>query len=90
MNDTTAQATVADRSQEFVPVEGSQETSSAGGLLVAAYIVMWVLVFGFIWLTSRRLRGMTGRIEVLETALRQADSAATAVPSPDKATVQVP
>ncbi len=90
MNDTTAQATVADRSQEFVPVEGSQETSSAGGLLVAAYALMWVLVFGFIWLTSRRLRGMTSRIEELETALRQADSDASAQAAPGKAAIQAP
>jgi CcmD family protein len=76
MNDTT-QATVADRSQEFLPVEGSQETSSAGGLLVAAYAIMWVLVFAFIWLTSRRLHGMNGRISQLESALRHADTKAT-------------
>lgn len=76
MNDTKAQVTVADRSQEFVPVEGSQETSSAAGLLVAAYALMWLLVFAFIWLTSKRLKNMSGRIEELESALRQADGIA--------------
>lgn len=76
MNDSTTQATVADRSQEFVPVEGSQETASAGGLLVAAYVLMWLAVFVFIWLSGKRLKNMSSRITDLETALKKADQAA--------------
>lgn len=90
MNQAKAQVTVADRSQEFVPVEGSQETSSAGGLLVAAYALMWVLVFAFIWLTSKRLKNMSGRIEELESALRQADSASGESAMSQAASPQIP
>lgn len=67
--------TVADRSTEFVPVQGAEETSSAAGLLTAAYILMWGAVFAFIWLTSRRLASMHGKVDELDRALKKADAA---------------
>jgi len=73
MNQNNTQTTVADRSTEFLPVEDSKETSSAAGLLTAAYIVMWMTVFVFVWLTSRRLGGMQSRLDDLEAALKKAD-----------------
>jgi CcmD family protein len=75
MNQEQESATVADRSTEFVAVEGGQDTSSAGGLLTAAYVVMWLAIFGFVWLTSRRLSQMQRRVEELEGALKKADDA---------------
>jgi hypothetical protein len=68
-------ATVSDRSTEFVPVKGSEETSSAAGLLTAAYILMWGAVFAFIWLTSRRLGSMQVQVDELDAALKKADAA---------------
>ena len=64
-----AQMTVQDRSTEFVPVQGGGETTSAAGLLVAAYIMMWLCVFVFVWLTAVRLRTLGARVAELEGAL---------------------
>ncbi len=78
MNQKTAdatQTTTADRSTEFVAVQGGEETSSAAGLLTAAYIMMWMLVFAFVWLTSRKLQGVQSRLSELESALKRADDA---------------
>lgn len=74
MTQDNAQMKVEERATEFVPVQGGGETSSAAGLLTAAYIIMWLAVFVFVWLTSKRLKGVQGRVEELETALARADS----------------
>lgn len=66
--------TVEGRSTEFVPVTGGQETTSAEALLLSAYIIMWALVFGFVWLSVRRQRGIAARLDDVERALRRADS----------------
>jgi CcmD family protein len=65
----TEKLTVEDRRAEFVPVTGSRESTSAEALLVAAYAIMWALVFAFIWLTARRQRGLSERLTRLEAAL---------------------
>lgn len=75
MNEQNTEQTVSDRSSEFVAVEGGQETASAGGLLVAAYILMWVAVFAFVWMTKKRLGGISSRLSDLELALKKADEA---------------
>jgi len=65
-------ATLADpssRSTEFVPVEGGNDTTSAAGLLIAAYILMWSLVLGFLFLSWRRQGRVETRISELEKAL---------------------
>lgn len=59
---------------EFVAVEGGAETTSAGGLLLAAYILMWLFVFVFVWLSSRRLQSLKKRLNVVEQALKKADA----------------
>ena len=61
-----------ERSQQFVAVEGGPETTSASTLLVAAYGVMWVLLFGFVASSIRRQRRLEQRIADLEGALRTA------------------
>lgn len=78
MTQTQESKTVADRSTEFVAVQGGEETTSAAGLLTAAYAVMWLAVFGFVFLTSRRLKHMQGRVDEIESALRKADAASRA------------
>ncbi len=65
----------ADRSAEFVPVTGGGESASAGGLLISAYILMWFFVFGLIWLSIKKLSGLTGRVDELEKKLAAHDSA---------------
>lgn len=78
MAQTKAEMTVADRSAEFQPVQGGTETSSAGGLLTAAYILMWLVVFAFVWLTARRVKSLDQRLNDLDLALKKADAASSA------------
>jgi len=62
--------TVEDRSQEFRPVTGgSTETSSAEGLLITAYVLMWVILMAFLFLTFRRQAAVNKRLSELERAL---------------------
>ena len=65
--------TVEERSTEFVAVQGGAETTSASSLLVAAYIIMWALVFAFVWLSSRKQRTLDARLSELEAALRRVE-----------------
>jgi len=57
------------RSMEFQPVQGGQETTSAEALLVAAYLVMWVLVFGFLAMSWRRQGRLEARVGDLERTI---------------------
>jgi CcmD family protein len=61
------------RSTEFVPVQGDHDTTSAGSLLVAAYIVMWALLLAFIFLSWRRQLALESRVGDLERAIGDAD-----------------
>jgi hypothetical protein len=61
------------RAQEFVPVEGGTETTSAEAMLVTAYLVMWAILLGFLLLSWRRQRAMDARIDELERALTRSD-----------------
>lgn len=65
-----AAPTVESRSQEFKPVTGaSTESSSAEGLLIAAYIMMWAILMGFLFATFRRQFAVNKRLDELERAL---------------------
>lgn len=57
------------RSTEFVAVQGGGETTSAATLLVTAYIVMWALLLGFVFLSWRRQGRVETRISELEKAI---------------------
>ncbi len=72
---TPAPATTvqSQRSTEFVPVQGGQDTTSAGSLLVAAYIVMWALLLAFIFLSWRRQLALESRVGDLEKAIGDAE-----------------
>jgi hypothetical protein len=63
------------RSQQFVPVEGGGETTSAEALLVAAYLVMWALLLGFVGLGWRRQGRVETRLGELEKAVGRAGGA---------------
>ena len=65
----TQQGSPADRSQEFVAVTGGQDTTSAETLLVVAYAGMWLAIFGFVWLTKKKQKGLSERLDSLEKAL---------------------
>lgn len=70
MKHTTASQIAPDnRSTEFVAVEGGGETTSASSLLVSAYIVMWALLLGFLFLTWRRQQRIEARLAELDRAL---------------------
>ncbi len=68
-------ATPDDRAQEFVPVKGGTDTTSAGTLLVAAYLVMWAILIGFLLMSWRRGQRLAVRIDDLEKTLDRADKA---------------
>ncbi|MBI5533749.1 MAG: CcmD family protein [Deltaproteobacteria bacterium] len=67
----TTQASPDDRASGFSAVEGGPETRSGTVLLVEAYAAIWLILFGFIWLTFRKQRALNARIDDLETALRK-------------------
>lgn len=73
---TEAAPTALDRRTEFVPVTGSSETTSAEALLLAAYLLMWALVFGFVWLTMKRQAKLDRRLKDVEAELSRLDAAA--------------
>ena len=57
------------RSTEFVAVQGGGDTTSAATLLVTAYLVMWALLLGFVYLSWRRQGRVETRISELEKAI---------------------
>lgn len=62
--------TAEERSQEFRPVTGgATETSSAEGLLITAYVLMWAILMAFLFLTFRRQAAVDKRLSELERAL---------------------
>ena len=71
-----APATVESRSQEFRPVSGgTTDTSSAGALLVTAYVLMWAILMAFLFMTFRRQAAVDKRLAELERALpKRSDS----------------
>jgi CcmD family protein len=70
MQASPAPVTVESRSQEFRPVSGgSTDTSSAGALLITAYVLMWVILMAFLFMTFRRQAAVDKRLGELERAL---------------------
>lgn len=58
-----------DRAQAFKAVEGGQEMQSGERLLVIAYMVIWVLILGFVAFSFRKQSRLDARIVALESAL---------------------
>jgi CcmD family protein len=62
--------TAEDRSQEFKAVTGGNTgTSSAEALLITAYVLMWAILMGFLFVTFRRQAAVDKRLSDLERAL---------------------
>lgn len=66
--------TAEERSTQFVPVQGGTETTSAEALLVAAYLLMWALLIGFVYLSWRRQKALESRVDGLEAAITKASA----------------
>lgn len=64
--DSNQPATQQPSLDEFRPTEGGGESSNDGGLLVAAYVLFWLLVFVFIALTWNKQRALDRRLAKLE------------------------
>lgn len=65
-----ATPSVEDRSQDFKPVTGGpSDTTSAEAVLVAAYVLMWAILMGFLLMTFRRQAAVDKRLGELERAL---------------------
>jgi hypothetical protein len=67
-------AAPSERSTEFVAAQGGEETSSAEALLVAAYLVMWAILFGFLLVGWRRQQRVDQRVAELEKALTKVEN----------------
>ena len=55
---------------EFVAVRGGGDTTSAEALLVAAYVIMWLLALLVVYLTWRKQNALDRRLAELERALQ--------------------
>jgi CcmD family protein len=67
--DSTTLSDPSSRSTEFVAVQGGGETTSAASLLIAAYMVMWAVLLGFVFFSWRRQGRVETRISELEKAI---------------------
>ncbi len=68
------------RSSSFRPVQGGEAMQSGEKLLVEAYAVIWVLLFGMLLFSWRRQRKMDDRIATLEQAVTAARKEAAGRP----------
>jgi CcmD family protein len=69
--------TADDRATTFRPVEGGNEMQSGERLLVEAYAVIWLVLFGLVLLSWRRQRKIDDRVSSLEGALAVARAQAS-------------
>jgi len=66
----TTVGTPSDRSTQFVPVEGGNQTASnAGTFMAVAYVLMWLCTVLFVLHTWRKTRGIQRRIDELHQAV---------------------
>jgi len=77
----TTPTTSEQRSTAFRSVQGGESMQSGEKLLVEAYAVIWVLVFGMLLFSWRRQKKMDERIAGLEQAVTAARRTA-AKPAP--------
>jgi len=69
----TAQPSPDDRATTFQAVEGGQEEMrSGGGLLVAAYAVLWTILIVWIAMLWRKQGAVNARIDALEKEIDRA------------------
>lgn len=61
-----------ERSTTFQPVEGGGENRSGGALMVEAYVVLWVLLLGWLLMVWRKQAAINARLGDLEQAIDRA------------------
>lgn len=74
MRQETLQKTPEDRASEFVPDQGGGDNTSAELLLVIAYLAMWTVLIGFVFLSWRRQQRIDGRLAEIERAIKASAS----------------
>lgn len=71
-------STPDDRATTFQAVEGGQpETRSGETLLVEAYVVLWVILMGWLFLTWRRQSALSAQLDDLEKTIDKKAAAKT-------------
>ena len=66
-----------DRAETFQAVSGGVKEDVAGGpLMLAAYAVVWLTLFGYVWRLNRLQRGVEANLERLERTVAQESAAA--------------
>jgi len=71
-----ATSTPDDRATSFQAVEGGTETRSGETLLVEAYVVLWVILMGWLFLTWRRQSALSAQLDDLEKTIDKKAAAA--------------
>lgn len=66
-------ATSVQSPSEFVPTTGGGETTSAGAMLVAAYVLFWMILLAFIASGWRKQRQLSERLDQVEKSLLKGD-----------------
>ena len=70
---TLYQETPSDRATTFQAVQGNgTEQYSGGVLLVTAYAVLWIVMFGWVALVWRKQRTLDSRLADLEGVIQKA------------------
>lgn len=73
----TTTTSADDRATSFRAVQGGNEMQSGERLLVEAYAVIWLVLFGLVLLSWRRQRKIDDRVSSLEGALAVARAQAS-------------
>ena len=72
------QQTPSDRATTFQAVQGNgTEQYSGGVLLVTAYAVLWIVMFGWVALVWRKQRTLDSRLAELEDVIQKASKDAS-------------
>ncbi len=69
---TTTESSPDTRSTTFQSVEGGPETHSGSNLLVAAYVVLWVILMAWLFGLWRKQANLHAKIDDLEKTLDRA------------------
>lgn len=62
------------RASTFQPVEGGGETRSGELLLVEAYVVLWLILFGWLFLLRKKTTVIESRLAEIDGALQKAEA----------------
>lgn len=79
-----ASSSPEDRATAFVPTEGGSEVRSGETLLVEAYVVLWLILMGWLYLTWRRQSTLSAQLDDLEKTIEKAASTSAASKKPEK------